>query len=70
MVTDELKALDEFLTPKEMANVLRTPLSWIYSKTRQKGKDAIPTVRVGKYIRFQRGKVLEWIKNGGATAER
>jgi excisionase family DNA binding protein len=60
----------DFLTPGEMAKALRTPLSWIYSQTRKKGKNTIPMTRVGKYIRFEREKVLEWIQNGGATVER
>lgn len=57
-------------TPKEMADVLKTPLSWIYSQTRKKGKNTIPLIRAGKYIRFEKEKVLEWIQNGGATAEK
>lgn len=62
--------MTDLLKPREMADVLRTPLSWLYSQTRKKGKNTIPMIRVGKYIRFEKDKVLEWIQNGGATAER
>lgn len=64
--------MTDFLTPGEMAKVLRTPLSWIYSQTRKKGKNTIPVTRIGKYMRFEEDKVLEWIRGqkGGATAER
>ncbi|OEU64729.1 MAG: hypothetical protein BBJ57_04005 [Desulfobacterales bacterium PC51MH44] len=62
--------MTDLLKPREMADVLRTPLSWLYSQTRKKGKNTIPMIRVGKYIRFEKNKVLEWIQNGGATAER
>jgi len=62
--------MTDFLTPDEMAEILRTPLSWIYSQTRKKGKNTIPMTRVGKYIRFEREKVLRWIQDGGATAEK
>lgn len=60
----------DFLTPNEMAEILRTPLSWIYSQTRKKGKDTIPMIRVGKYMRFKKEEVLGWIQKGGTAAER
>lgn len=50
------------LTVDELADILRTPRSWIYGKTRLKGKDQIPVVRVGKYCRFRLDDVLDWLK--------
>lgn len=54
--------MTNFLTPGEMAKVLRTPLSWIYSQTRKKGKNTIPVTRIGKYMRFEEDKVMDWLK--------
>ncbi len=54
--------MNELLTPREMAEILRTPLSWIYGQTRLKGENTIPTVRVGKYIRFKKNEVLSWLE--------
>lgn len=51
----------ELLTPKEMAERLKVPLSWLYRRTRVSGPGAIPRVRVGKYIRFNSGAVMEWV---------
>lgn len=52
----------QLLTIKEMADHLNVPPSWLYSRTRLRGPDAIPHLRVGKYCRFDRAAVLEWIK--------
>ena len=53
--------MKELLTVSELAEVLRTPVSWVYSRTREKGPRAIPRVRVGKYIRFRLDDVLDWL---------
>ena len=53
--------MKDLLTVAELAEVLRTPVSWVYSRTREKGPRAIPRVRVGKYIRFRLDDVLDWL---------
>ena len=53
---------DDLLTTDELAEVLKVPKSWVYEKTRDKGNDSIPRVRVGKYVRFNIHDVLEWLK--------
>ena len=52
----------ELLTIDELAQRLKVRKSWLYSRTRQKGHDAIPAIRVGKYVRFDEAKVMEWLK--------
>lgn len=53
--------MKDLLTVTELAEILRTPVSWVYSRTREKGPRAIPRVRVGKYIRFRLDDVLDWL---------
>ena len=53
---------EKLLTVDELAKELSTPLSWVYSRTRQTGPDAIPVIRVGKYCRFRLSEVLEWLE--------
>lgn len=48
--------------PDELSVRLRVPKSWIYAKTREIGPDAIPRLKVGKYLRFDVKEVLEWLK--------
>ncbi len=53
----------ELLTIKEMAEHLKVPLSWLYSRTRLKGNEAMPGVlRCGKYLRFEPQTVMSYIR--------
>ena len=54
--------MDKLMTPNELANELSVPLSWIYSRSRQKGPNAIPLLRAGKYLRFDLQEVLKWLQ--------
>jgi excisionase family DNA binding protein len=47
--------LRELLTPKELADTLKVPISWVYEQSRQGN---IPTHRIGRYIRFDLAEVI------------
>lgn len=49
----------ELLSVKELAKVLSVPASWVYDRTRR-GPQAIPFIRIGKYIRFDKDTVLRF----------
>jgi excisionase family DNA binding protein len=53
---------DKLLTVDELAQELSVPKSWIYSRSRQTGPDAIPLIKIGKYCRFRLSEVLDWLK--------
>ena len=59
VVREEIAALDttpkELLTADQLAEKLAVPLSWVYEQSRQ---EAIPTHRIGKYIRFDLREVI------------
>ena len=40
------------LTAEEVAGILRVPRSWIYGHL-----DQLPTVRLGRYVRFKRAEI-------------
>jgi len=44
----------------ETARVLHVPISWVYERTRRRGQDRIPHIKLGKYLRFVRAEVLTW----------
>ena len=44
---------------KAMAKRLDVPESWLYSTTRT---GEIPHYKVGKYVKFDVSKVMEWIR--------
>ena len=52
----------DFLTVAELAEYLKVPKSWIYSRSRETGPSAMPKIKVGKYVRFELDKVLAWLK--------
>jgi len=54
------------MTAKEVATFLRVPLSWLYAKTRLAAQNGFPVVKVGKYCRFIKGDVLNWLSSNGA----
>jgi predicted DNA-binding transcriptional regulator AlpA len=53
---------ERLLTPDQLAEKYQVPKSWAYHQTRQTGPDAIPRVRVGKYVRFPEKQVEAWIQ--------
>jgi excisionase family DNA binding protein len=61
---------DPLLTIKEVAELLRVPISWVYGRTRKRALDRLPGYRLGKYWRFSENEVLAWVKcqHGGPRA--
>ena len=51
------------LSVDELAQNLNVPKSWVYSRTRETGPDAMPKIKVGKYCRFALNDVLAWLKD-------
>jgi excisionase family DNA binding protein len=51
------------LTVDELAESLNVKKSWVYSKSRETGPDAMPMIKVGKYCRFVLDDVLDWLKS-------
>ena len=50
----------ELLTLEELSQVLKVEPHWIYSKTRTKG---IPYIKLGKYLRFRKAEIQEWLSD-------
>lgn len=65
-----MSATDEYLSLRELADLLRVPRKTIYG-LRYRG-EAPPAVRVGRELRFRLSAVEEWIAartdNGGRAA--
>ena len=50
------------LTVEELADRWKVKKSWVYGQTRQTGRNAIPRIRVGKYLRFNYQAVCDWLE--------
>lgn len=53
---------DELLTVDEVAQILKVPRSWVYEKTRRGTLDRLPHIKLGKYLRFYRKDVLNFME--------
>ena len=60
---------EELLTVKELAKRLKVEVSWVYQRTRL-GQEAIPHVRMGKYVRFNWDEVVAFLRNGPKRSRR
>lgn len=49
---------DPLLTADEVAALLRVTKAWVYAQTRAQ---QIPHVPLGRYVRYRRSAVIEWI---------
>jgi excisionase family DNA binding protein len=52
---------DTLLKPREVAEMLRVPISWVYERTRRHGTTRLPHIKIGKYLRFRKEDVLGWL---------
>ena len=55
--------MDELLTVQEVAEMFRVPPSWIYDRTRRRGPERIPHVKLGRYVRFKKKEVQQFIED-------
>ncbi len=53
---------EELLTVDDIAAMLKVPKSWVYERTRRRGKDRLPFLKLGKYVRFEEGAVKAYLE--------
>jgi excisionase family DNA binding protein len=59
------------LSVEEVAELLQVPVSWVYERTRRRGRDRLPGFRLGKYWRFDEAELHAWLecqRSGGGHA--
>jgi len=56
--------MNKLLTPQEVADLLSVRKSTIYQWTHQ---GYIPHVKLGKFVRFNQDKVMEWVERRSNT---
>lgn len=55
------------ITPEELADWLKVPLSWVYDRTRESGPEKLPVRKLGKYLRFSIPEIEDYLKSKGIT---
>ena len=64
MKTEELldaESADELLTVEDVAALLQVPKSWVYERTRRRGADRLPFIKLGKYVRFEERSLRAYV---------
>jgi predicted DNA-binding transcriptional regulator AlpA len=56
-------------SPAELAKRWNVATSWVYNQTRQTGPDAIPRIKMGKYVRFISAEVDAWALSRSARVQ-
>lgn len=52
----------QLLTVNEVAQSLKVPVSWVYERTRRRGAERMPHIKLGKYLRFELANVRTWLE--------
>ena len=52
---------EELLTVEELAHRLKVPASWVYQHTRSRGRQRLPSIKMGKYLRFEWSSIQAWL---------
>lgn len=60
-------AVEDIITPSELAARLKVPESWVFSKSRARCRNKIPCLRIGRYIRFDWAAVIQWLREQAST---
>ena len=72
MTIEHPVSTDDLATVSQIAGFLHVPDSWVYERTRRRGIERIPHFKLGKYLRFSRREVSEWVQRqrGNSLAPR
>ena len=53
---------ERLLTVHDVAELLRVPVSWVYERTRRRGSERLPHLKIGKYLRFRLHEVESYLE--------
>jgi excisionase family DNA binding protein len=58
---------NDLLTAGEVASILRVTPDWVYAQTRS---GRIPHLRLGRYVRYRRRALIEWMEAMESSSSR
>ena len=67
-ITQELERIlwpverQTLLRVEDVASRLGVPKSWVYERTRRRGRDRLPHLKVGKYVRFRAEDINRYLE--------
>jgi predicted DNA-binding transcriptional regulator AlpA len=65
-----ISLVEPILTPEELAQEIKVPVSSIYEMTRNRknGRTPMPKLKAGKVLRFRLSDVVRWMQENGKAA--
>jgi len=61
---------EDILTPEELAARLKVRKTWVYEQTRSRNQNPLPRLNMGRYLRFDWAKVVEWLTQDKGDSKR
>jgi hypothetical protein len=61
---------ENILTPEELAARLKVRKTWVYEQTRSRNQNPLPRLNMGRYLRFDWAKVVEWLNQEKGDSKR
>ena len=61
-MSDNGNAIPRLLTVEEVSALFQLPRSWVYERTRRRGIERLPHLKLGKYLRFEEKAVEEFLE--------
>jgi excisionase family DNA binding protein len=61
---------DSLLTPQDAARFLKVSVSWVYEHVRPEAQDRLPSVKLGKYLRFDARDLRAYVDAKRSEAQR
>jgi excisionase family DNA binding protein len=58
----------QILTLSELAERLKVSERWVYEKCRHRCQNPLPTIRIGRYLRFDWLEVSAWLRQQSGRA--
>ncbi len=65
---EERQGQNRLLTLREVAELLRVPVSWVYDHTRPQSNHPLPHLKLGKYLRFRADDIADYLNKTGPTS--
>ncbi len=63
MATNNDNGTPRLLTVKQVADLFQVSTSWVYGRTRRRGRAQLPHLKLGKYLRFDERAVQEFLEH-------
>ncbi len=61
-MSDNGNGIPRLLTVEQVAEMWQLPRSWVYERTRRRGIERLPHLKLGKYVRFEEKAVRQFLE--------